>query len=188
MIVGTSGAIGTSDLLACFAAGCALNWDGQFLSESIQRHDEVNSCIDTILNLGGFMYIGTVLPSDEFHDPNGTGITYPRLIALGILGLLLRRIPALLLTYTIMSWVIKNWREALFMGYFGPTGVGAVCYLQSTRHVYFNPELEDEEGQKLLNALSPGKKLLMEQGLDTIHEPTNNDSLGQLSTFWCSFL
>lgn len=43
-VIGTCGSLGTSDLLACFAAGCALNWDGQFLAETERRHDEVNSC------------------------------------------------------------------------------------------------------------------------------------------------
>ena len=217
-IVGLCGAIGTSDLLACFAAGCALNWDGRFLAESVRRHDEVNSSVDVILNLGGFMYIGTVLPWHEFHNPyvtttistsppsvialaatasgysqmttafdtlspalstatattamtttaatpiimtaaitTGSGIIYPRLLAMATLVLLLRRIPALLLMYRAMPRAVRSWREALFMGYFGPIGVGAVYYLQSTRHVYFDPELEsdDEASRKLLEALSP---------------------------------
>ena len=73
------------------------------------------------------------------------------------LVLLLRRIPALLLMYRAMPRAVRSWREALFMGYFGPIGVGAVYYLQSTRHVYFDPELEsdDEASRKLLEALSP---------------------------------
>ncbi|KAH7041401.1 Cation/H+ exchanger [Microdochium trichocladiopsis] len=147
-IVGCCGAMGTSDLLARFTAGCALNWDGRFLAESVRRHDEVNSSVDAILNLGGFMYIGTVLP---WHD----GITYPRLLALSFMVLLLRRIPALLLMYRAMPRVVRSWREAVFMGYFGPIGVGAVYYLQSTRHVYFDPDLSDPASRKLLEALSP---------------------------------
>ncbi|KXJ88848.1 Cation/H+ exchanger [Microdochium bolleyi] len=152
LIVGLCGAVGTSDLLACFAAGCALNWDGRFLAESVRRHDEVNSSVDATLNLGGFMYIGTVLPWHEFHSP---GITYPRLFAMSALVLLLRRIPALLLCYRAMPRAVRTWREALFVGYFGPIGVGAVYYLQSTRHVYFDPDLGDPASRKLLEALSP---------------------------------
>ncbi|KAJ1337344.1 sodium/hydrogen antiporter [Microdochium nivale] len=203
LIVGLCGAAGTSDLLACFAAGCALNWDGRFLAESVRRHDEVNSSVDAILNLGGFMYIGTVLPWHQFHDPYmsvaaatttttttaktatiasildnntslvsptardalpladddhggaGSGITYQRLLAMSVLVLLLRRIPALLLCYRAMPRAVRTWREALFAGYFGPIGVGAVYYLQSTRHVYFDPDLADPASQRLLEALSP---------------------------------
>lgn len=121
-LVGTCGALGTDDLLACFVAGNALNWNGQFLAETEVRHDEVSSCVDVLLNFGGFMYIGTIIPWKEFHLPQVTGITIGRLIALGFLVLLLRRIPAIFITYKFMPKVVKNWKEALFMGYFGPIG------------------------------------------------------------------
>lgn len=155
-IVGTCGAIGTSDLLACFVAGCALNWDGQFLAETERRHDEVNSCIDVLLNFGGFIYLGTAIPWQEFHQPDTTGITYPRLFALGVLVILFRRIPALLLTYKMMPGVVKNWREAVFMGYFGPIGVGAVYYLQHTRLLFPKEHAASPRERELLDAICPG--------------------------------
>ncbi|KAI1169711.1 Sodium/hydrogen exchanger family-domain-containing protein [Nemania sp. FL0916] len=151
-IVGTGGAIGTSDPLACFVAGCALNWDGQFLAEAERRHDEVNSCIDMLLNFGGFMYVGAALPWSEFHRPEATGITVPRLLGLGILVLLFRRIPAMLITYKAMPSAVKNWREAVFMGYFGPIGVGAVYYLEHAR-LLFDREIPDNK--ILVEALCP---------------------------------
>ncbi|KAI1148176.1 Cation/H+ exchanger [Nemania diffusa] len=151
-IVGTCGAIGTSDLLACFVAGCALNWDGQFLAETERRHDEVNSCIDVLLNFGGFMYVGTALPWAQFHQPDTTGITVPRLLGLGILVLIFRRIPALLITYKAMPSAVKTWKEAVFMGYFGPIGVGAVYYLEHTR-LLFNKNNPPEKA--VLDALYP---------------------------------
>ncbi|KAI0007160.1 Cation/H+ exchanger, partial [Xylariaceae sp. FL0662B] len=154
-IVGTCGALGTSDLLACFVAGCALNWDGEFLAETERRHDEVNSCIDVLLNFGGFMYIGTVLPWGEFHQPDTTGITYPRLIGLGLLVLFFRRIPALLVTYRMMPAVVKNWKEAVFMGYFGPIGAGAVYYLQHTRQLFPKGNDATKGERELLDALCP---------------------------------
>ncbi|KAI1763679.1 Na(+)/H(+) antiporter 1 [Hypoxylon sp. FL1150] len=154
-IVGTCGAIGTSDLLACFVAGCALNWDGQFLAEAERRHDEVNSCIDVLLNFGGFMYLGTSIPWQEFHQPELTGITYPRLIALGVLVILFRRIPALLVTYKMMPSVVKNWREAVFMGYFGPIGVGAIYYLQHTRLLFPKEYAASPRERELLDAICP---------------------------------
>ncbi|KAI0474963.1 Sodium/hydrogen exchanger family-domain-containing protein [Xylariaceae sp. FL0804] len=154
-IVGTCGALGTSDLLACFVAGCALNWDGQFLAETERRHDEVNSCVDMLLNFGGFMYIGTAIPWAEFNRPVETGITYPRLLALGVLVLLFRRIPALLITYRAMPNVVKTWKEAVFMGYFGPIGVGAVYYLQHTRLLFPESDLASSSEKQLLDALCP---------------------------------
>merc|ERR1712000_225986 len=138
-LVGTCGAIGTDDLLACFVAGNALNWDGEFLAETERRHDEVNSCVDVLLNFGGFMYIGTIMPWSEFHDPEGTGLTIGLLIGLGFLVLIFRRIPAILIAYKLMPKVVADWKEALFMGYFGPIGAGAVFYLEHSRHLF--PEL-----------------------------------------------
>ena len=154
-IIGTCGAIGTDDLLACFVAGNALNWDGQYLAETERRHDEVNSCIDVLLNFGGFMYIGTVIPWSEFNDPDGTGITYGRLLGLGVLVLIFRRIPAVLAMYKLMPAVCTDYKEALFMGYFGPIGAGAVFYLEHTRHLF--PELGegDEEETNLMRAIGP---------------------------------
>ncbi|KAM3512753.1 hypothetical protein MY11210_003627 [Beauveria gryllotalpidicola] len=154
-LVGTCGAIGTDDLLACFVAGNALNWDGEYLQETEKRHDEVNSCIDVLLNFGGFMYIGTIIPWSDFNDPDGTGLTYGRLVLLGILVILFRRIPAILITYKLMPSVCVSWKEALFMGYFGPIGAGAVFYLEHSRHLF--PELGegDEEETNLARAAGP---------------------------------
>jgi sodium/hydrogen antiporter len=83
-IIGTCGMLATDDLLACFIAGTWLNWDGQYLQETEARHDEVNSVVDVILNFGGFMFIGMIIPWREFQDPEGTGITVLRLIGLGM--------------------------------------------------------------------------------------------------------
>ncbi|EEP81432.1 conserved hypothetical protein [Uncinocarpus reesii 1704] len=153
-IVGTCGALGTDDLLACFVAGNALNWDGGYLEESEARHDEVNSCIDVLLNFGGFMYIGSILPWSEFHQPEITGITYPRLIALGFLVMAFRRLPAILMAYKLMPKVCKNWKEALFMGYYGPIGIGAVFYLEHSRHLF--PELGEGDAEETILARAIG--------------------------------
>jgi len=98
-------------------AGVALNWDGEYLKETIERHDEVNGSIDVLLNFLGFMYVGVIMPWETFHDPDGTGITLPRLIGLGFLVLFFRRIPALMIMYKAMPSCITSWKEAVFMGY-----------------------------------------------------------------------
>ncbi|KAE8159214.1 Na(+)/H(+) antiporter 1 [Aspergillus tamarii] len=154
-LLGTCGCIGTNDLLACFAAGGALNWDGKYLAETEARHDEVNACIDVLLNIGGFMYIGSIFPWNEFHQPVETGITYWRLILLGLLVLLFRRIPSVMLLYRLMPRVCKNWKEALFMGYFGPIGIGAVFYVEHARHLFPPLGHGDPEETRLIQALSP---------------------------------
>lgn len=120
--IGICGLLGTDDLLACFVAGNVMNWNGLYLEESEKRHDEVNSCVDVLLNFGGFMYIGTIIPWKEFQLPDVTGITVGRLFILGFLILFFRRIPAIFAVYKLMPSCVKNWKEALFMSWFGPIG------------------------------------------------------------------
>jgi hypothetical protein len=155
-VIGVTGCAGLDDLLACFCAGAALNWNGKYLDETLERHDEVNGCIDILLNFGGFMYIGAIIPWDEFNQPDITGITYGRLLALGLLVLLLRRIPAMMVMYKFMPNTVKSWQEALFMGYFGPIGIGAVFYVEHARHLFPKVDAaETHEEEDLLRAMGP---------------------------------
>ncbi|OAG09495.1 uncharacterized protein CC84DRAFT_1137206 [Paraphaeosphaeria sporulosa] len=153
--IGITGLAGLDDLLACFCAGAAMNWNGTYLRETLARHDEVNSSIDVLLNFGGFMYIGAILPWSEFNS-EVTGITIGRLLTLGLLVLLLRRIPAMMVMYKAMPNTVRSWQEALFMGYFGPIGIGAVFYVEHARHLF--PKLdaaETHEEEDLLRAMGP---------------------------------
>ncbi|TLS29083.1 hypothetical protein PpBr36_01383 [Pyricularia pennisetigena] len=161
-IIGTAGTLGTNDLLACVCAGIGLNWDGEYLAETEERHDEVNSCIDVLLNFTGFMYVGVIMPWSKFHDPDGTGITVPRLIGLSFMVLLLRRIPAIFATYKAMPSCVSGWKEALFMGYFGPIGVGAVFYVEHTKHLFPKVgETGDVASDDMLKALVPSVYFLV---------------------------
>lgn len=132
-----------------------MNWNGTYLHETLARHDEVNSSIDVLLNFGGFMYIGAILPWSEFNS-DIMGITPGRLITLGLLVLLLRRIPAMMVIYKAMPSTVKSWEEALFMGYFGPIGIGAVFYVEHAHRLF--PKLdavETHEEEDLLRAMRP---------------------------------
>jgi NhaP-type Na+/H+ or K+/H+ antiporter len=51
--------------------------------------------------------------------------------AIGIMIVVFRRIPAILLAYKFMPDCVIDWKEALFMGYFGPIGIGAVSLSHS---------------------------------------------------------
>lgn len=48
-------------------------------------------------------------------------------LAVGIMIVIFRRIPAIFMAYRFMPNCVVDWKEALFMGYFGPIGIGAVC-------------------------------------------------------------
>ncbi|KAI0785588.1 Sodium/hydrogen exchanger family-domain-containing protein [Abortiporus biennis] len=122
LVIGVVSTLGSDDLLAAFAAGSAISWDGHF---NVQIENEVfSSVIDLLLNCGCFVYIGAWLPFDAFNTPE-LGITPWRLVVLFLCILAVRRIPAMLLLY---RWVpeISGWKEALFSGHFGPMGVGAI--------------------------------------------------------------
>ncbi|KAJ3577017.1 hypothetical protein NP233_g11 [Leucocoprinus birnbaumii] len=120
--IGVVNTLGSDDLLAAFAAGSAISWDGDFNTRV--EGEAFASVIEYILNCGCFFYIGAWLPWSQFSLPE-IGLSPWRLLVLCIGILLLRRIPAILALY---KWVpeIDNWKEALFCGHFGPMGVGAV--------------------------------------------------------------
>ncbi len=87
-----------------------------------------------------FLWFGAVCPWPDFlwNDV----IPIYRLIPLGILILLLRRLPAVY----AMRWSIRQiegQRQALFMGFFGPIGVSAIFYLQIS--LQFLQEIPEED-------------------------------------------
>ena len=114
--------LGVDDLLVSFAAGAAFAWDGWFSKKT--KESKVSTVIDLLLNYAYFIYFGAIVPWSSFNDPQ-IGCDVWRLIILALIVILLRRIPAVLI---LKRWIpdIKSWREALFVGHFGPIGVGAV--------------------------------------------------------------
>ncbi|KAL4764128.1 putative plasma membrane antiporter [Aspergillus foveolatus] len=154
-IVGSCGCFGSDETLACFIAGNMLNWDGMYNAELQARHDSFNSSLETILNHITFGYLGAVMPWEEFHRPEATGITISRLLGLGTMILVFRRIPAIMAGYQFMPEICSNWKDALFMGHFGPIGVGAIAYVEYARRLFPDPGGSDEEINRLTAAMRP---------------------------------
>lgn len=75
-----------------------------------------------LFNVTAFIYIGAILPFAEFANSDLT-LSVWRLVVLMICIFVLRRLPIILAVY---KWVpdIHTLREALFVGHFGPIGVG----------------------------------------------------------------
>ncbi|KAI8994490.1 Sodium/hydrogen exchanger family-domain-containing protein [Pilobolus umbonatus] len=121
-LMSMTGFSGSDDLLACFVAGNALSWDDWFRNETEQAHFQ--EVIDMMLNLAIFVYIGAMIPWSDFQNPV-LGLTPWRLISIAILVLFFRRLPIVLLLKPVMP-AIKTYREAIFTGWFGPMGVGAI--------------------------------------------------------------
>lgn len=123
-LMGTVGLIKSDDLLACFIAGNSFTWDDWFRVETEQAH--LMEVVDMLLNLSIFVYLGATMPWSTFNDA-AMQITLWRLFVLAILVLLLRRLPVVLALYKFIP-AIRTWREAVFTGWFGPIGVGAIFY------------------------------------------------------------
>ncbi|KAI0900842.1 Sodium/hydrogen exchanger family-domain-containing protein [Annulohypoxylon nitens] len=116
LTTGTCGMIGSDDILACFIAGNVFTWDDWFRLATV----------------------------DEWHSFIANDvIPIYRLIPLGILILLLRRLPFILLTYKKIPQ-IDGLRQAIFMGFFGPIGCSAIFYLYVT--LEFITSLNPDQG------------------------------------------
>lgn len=135
--------VGSDDVLACFVAGnvfaiesrsrisvpipvhSANPLDGGWSNLEI-KDDSVQPTVEMLLNLAIFIWIGAITPWRQFFD--NELIPFGRLVALGVMILLFRRIPVILAMYRFIPQV-ENIRQAMFMGFFGPIGVSAVFYL-----------------------------------------------------------
>jgi NhaP-type Na+/H+ or K+/H+ antiporter len=133
--------VGTDDVLACFIAGNVFTWDDWFRLETMD--DSLQPTIDMLLNVAIFMWFGAVCPWHSFLDNNVVDIG--RLIALGVLVLLLRRLPMVLAFHKHINQ-IDDLKRAGFMGFFGPIGVSAVFYLYVSRQ--FLREIEVDGVQR----------------------------------------
>jgi sodium/hydrogen antiporter len=117
--VGVGSTIGSDDFLVCFGAGTAFAWDGWFSSKT--EKIKLPHIIDLLLNSTLFVYFGAIMPWERFTDD----LNAWKLLACLVLIFTIRRIPILL---ALQRWIpdIRNYREALFAGHFGPMGVGAL--------------------------------------------------------------
>ncbi len=110
------------DLLVGFSCGVGFSNDGWFTQKTEESH--VSNVIDLLLNLAYFVYLGTIIPWEDFNN-SAIGLEAWRLAVLAIFVILFRRIPIMMALKPVIP-DIKTWREALFAGHFGPIGVGAV--------------------------------------------------------------
>ncbi|KAJ2785682.1 hypothetical protein H4R18_000373 [Coemansia javaensis] len=125
-LVGVLQLIGSDDVLCCFIAGHSFTWDDWFREETKDAHFQ--EVLDGLINVTFFIYFGTIIPWDQFN--NAELVLAPwRLIVAAIMVLLLRRLPVVLLL-TRLTPALRNFRQSLFAGWFGPIGVGAVFFAE----------------------------------------------------------
>ncbi|RMZ76829.1 hypothetical protein DV738_g4757, partial [Chaetothyriales sp. CBS 135597] len=146
---GSGSLLGLDDLLVGFAAGVGFSNDGWFSEKTEESH--VSNVIDLLINLTYFVYFGTIIPWEQYNNPSH-GLVPWRLVVIAIMVIFFRRIPAMLICKPFIP-DIKNWREALFAGHFGPIGVGAIFVAILAR-----AELEAESTIPLEKLPPPGSE------------------------------
>ena len=114
----------SNELLACYFCGTAMNWNGHLHRDDLNTH--FSEGIDALLDVAVFTTLGTVLPWDLWHS-HDTQVTLGKLVLYGISVLLIRRLPFVVGLQKFIP-EIRSWREAGFVGWFGPMGIGALYY------------------------------------------------------------
>lgn len=104
--------------------------------------DSLQPTIDMLLNLAIFVWFGAVCPWALFAHNDIVPIY--RLIVLGILILLFRRLPIVFAMHKYIHQ-IEQVSQALFVGFFGPIGVGAIFYLSVCRQFLLEEMIVDGE-------------------------------------------
>lgn len=124
LTIGTTTMLGSDDLLAAFSCGTAFAWDGFFNRQT--EESVFSSVIDLLFNVAAFVFVGAWTPFSDFSSEEFS-LDVWRLVVIAILVLLLRRLPIMLALY---KWIpdVKNFREAVFSGHFGPMGIGTFTF------------------------------------------------------------
>lgn len=115
--------------------------------------DSLQPTIDMLLNMTIFLWFGAVCPWLTFRDT--PDVPLARVLGLGILIILLRRPPIIMLVHRFVPQ-IQSFRECLFAGYFGPIGVSAIFYLYVALEFYAgilkNPDLNSVDRERVERA------------------------------------
>ena len=117
-VLGASGLLGLDGVLAAFTAGIVYNLTGE--GDERARDAGLNESVNRVAALPFFVYLGALLPWDEWAALGWRGV------ALAVAVLLLRRLPWVLLLARPLRLAPV---DAGYLGWFGPIGVSAVFYL-----------------------------------------------------------
>ncbi len=117
--LGITALAGTKGLLGVFVAGVVFHMAvGEHEDDEVEP---VQGAIDHFFTIPAFALIGITIPLDGWRELGWAGVG---LVAAVIL---VRRLPAMLL---VSRWVgtLRSWPDTLFVGWFGPLGIGALYY------------------------------------------------------------
>jgi sodium/hydrogen antiporter len=117
--LGVTSLAGTKGLLGVFVAGVIFHLTvGEDEDEEVEP---IQGALDHFFTIPIFAVIGLTAPLDEWWALGWVGLA---LIA-GVL--LLRRLPGLMLISRGVN-TLRSWPDTLFLGWFGPLGIGALYY------------------------------------------------------------
>jgi NhaP-type Na+/H+ or K+/H+ antiporter len=119
--IGLASTLGVDDFLVAFCAGRGFSHN----NNTPTAETRLPVVIDLMINSAFFIFFGAMIPWESFN--NLDLITPGRLLGLLALILALRRIPIVFGLYKArMLPAVRTATEALFVGHFGPMGVGAL--------------------------------------------------------------
>lgn len=121
--------IGSNDFMALFFAGTVFGWDDWFTD--ILSSSNLQEVVELLFNSLYFIFYGSILPWKDISN---------QLLPINLLALLIilfRRLPAFVALYPFVP-AFECIREALFAGWFGPIGVGAIFYTSLIQEFYIS--------------------------------------------------
>ncbi|GAA3753735.1 NhaP-type Na+/H+ or K+/H+ antiporter [Spinactinospora alkalitolerans] len=124
-VLGATKLAGTDGLLAVFVAG--LLFSRTISAEDEKREENIQEAINNFFLLPVFVLLGLALPWREWAELGWRGP------ALAVAVLLLRRLPAYMALSPLMH-PVRDLRETVFLGWFGPIGVAALFYANLSLH------------------------------------------------------
>lgn len=138
LLIGCASTLGIDDLLVAFFAGTAFAWSDWY--SSLTHEFKFISSLDFLMNCFYFMYLGSIIPFNQFNNAVGelgSNINIWRLILIGLVVLTLRRIPIVVALHKLMPDV-AGFKESVFIGHFGAVGVGAIYSCMMAREFLAN--------------------------------------------------
>ena len=134
LAAGAGRLVGSDELLVVFAAGAAFV---QIVGEDEREEEEHGQeAVNRFFSAPFFAVLGTALPWEGWAALGWGGVA----LAVGVL--VLRRPPVLLLLRPALPG-LHRWRDALFLGWFGPVAVAAVYYASLVEHRLGEPLVWD---------------------------------------------
>ncbi|KAI9205259.1 Sodium/hydrogen exchanger family-domain-containing protein [Polychytrium aggregatum] len=126
--LGASTILGLASFMAVFTCGLVFAWDESSHEESQQA--QVQEVIDMLVNLVFFIYFGAIIPWSSF---NTAVLPLWKLVVVSVAILVVRRLPVIVALYRYMNAPLFSVPEAIYVGWFGPMGVGALWYMAAAK-------------------------------------------------------